>query len=125
MNPEYVERNRIASRERMRRLRAERKVAETIMEDRVGFLRAIRGRCTEDVCKPGVYSASFPSEKRLTVDGVCKPGVYSGSAPTEKVLTVDDVCAIKFIFIDLLDFLTAEAVFANQEGLDLRGRPGG
>jgi hypothetical protein len=46
-DPDYVKRNRERTRERMRRLRAERKESGVILKDPVGYLEGLKAGCVE------------------------------------------------------------------------------
>jgi hypothetical protein len=52
-NPDYEERNRCQTRERMRRRREEERRARAILVDPLGYLRGLKARCAEEVCKTG------------------------------------------------------------------------
>ena len=98
-HPDYVERNRKRTRERMRRLREERRRARAVLADPVGYLRGLKGRCGEGVCKTGTGQAPAPTRKGSTADDVCKTG--TGRGPV----------------VEVVDFLLAREVFAKQESL--------
>ena len=98
-NPGYVERNREVTRERMRRLREERRRARALLADPVGYLRGLKARCGEGVCKTGTGQAPVPTGADPTADDVCKTG--TGREPV----------------VEVVDYLLAREVFAKQEGL--------
>lgn len=104
-NPEYVERNRERSRERMRRLRAERRQARAVLSDPAGYLRGLKARCGEAVCKTGLGEPIFSTEEEATVEGVCKTGLGGVAV------------------VEVVDYLLARELFAKQEGGDA-GRVG-
>ena len=104
-NPEYAERNREQTRERMRRLWAERRQARTVLGDPVGYLRGLKARCGAGVCKTGLGEADSSTEKAATADDVCKTGLGGVAV------------------VELVDYLLAREVFAKQEGGDA-GRVG-
>jgi len=99
-NPGYVERNRVQTRERMRRLREERRRARTLLADPVGYLRGLKARFGEGVCKTGTGRASAPTWKGPTADDVCK--TRTGRGPV----------------VEVVEYLLARELFAKQEGLD-------
>ena len=99
-NLKYVERNRVQTRERMRRLRKERREARALLSDPVGYLRGLKARCGEDVCKTGTGQALAPTGKGATADDVCKTGIGRGPV------------------VGVVDYLLARELFAKQEGLD-------
>lgn len=101
-NPGYVKRNRAQTRERMRRQRGEEKRTRAIQEDPVGYLRGLKSRCGEDVCKTGSGGGDLRTGKGVTADDVCKTG--SGGA----------------VLVGVVDYLVARELFAKQEVLDLR-----
>jgi hypothetical protein len=84
VNPEYVELNRVQTRERMRRLREEKRKARAVLADPEGYLRGLKARCVEDVCKPGTGQAPAPTVNAPTADDVCKPG--TGRQPLVEVV---------------------------------------
>lgn len=102
-NPEYVERNRAQTRERMRRQREEQRKARALLADPVGYLRGLKARCGEGVCKPGIGQVPAPTGTDPAADDVCKPGTGQQA------------------LVEVVDYLLAREVFANQEGLG-RGR---
>ena len=98
-HPGYVDRNREQTRERMRRLREERR---PLLADPVEYLRGLKAQCGEDVCKPGIGQA----QKRLKTQGNSR--------------TADDVCKTgtgRELVVEVVDFLLARELFAKQEGL--------
>lgn len=99
-NPGYVERNRERTRERMRRLREERRSARALLADPVGYLMGLKARCGEGVCKTGTGQAPAPTGADPTADDVCKTG--TGREPV----------------VEVVDYLLARELFAKQEGLD-------
>lgn len=99
-NPGYVERNRAQTREQMRRLREERRRARVLLADPVGYLRGLKDRCGEGVCKTGTGRAPAPTGKGSTADDVCKTG--TGGEPV----------------VEVVDYLLARELFAKQEGLE-------
>lgn len=103
-HPEAAERNRVQTRERMRRLREERRRARAVLSDPAGYLRGVRARC-EGVCKTGTGGALVPTGGEPTDDDVCKTGTGQGSV------------------VEVVDYLLARELFANQEGRDVRGAP--
>ena len=98
--PGYVERNRVQTRERMRRLRAERRRARALLADPAGYLRGLKARCREGVCKTRTGRAPAPTRNWPTADDVCKTG--TGREP----------------IVEVVDYLLARELFAKQEGLD-------
>jgi len=105
-NPKYVERNRQQTRERMRRLRDERKNSREVMRDSLGYLRGLRGACGEDVCKPGTGGAFSSTGGGPTAEDVCKTRTGGGAV------------------VGVVRYLIAREVFAKQEGLAVTGGPG-
>lgn len=108
-NPDYVERNRAQTRERMRRLREERRKARFLLADPVGYLRGVKARCGEGVCKTGT--------------GLPKKGFKMQGIPS----TADDVCKTgtgREPVVEVVDYLLARELFAKQEGLDAVGMAG-
>jgi len=99
-NPGYVKSNRGKTRERMQRLRAERRQARVVLGDPVGYLRVLKARCGEDVCKTGLGEAISSTGAAVTVDDVCKTGL--GGA----------------VVVEVVDYLLARELFAKQEGSD-------
>lgn len=106
-NPWYVERNRAQTRERMRRMREERRRARTLLADPVGYLRGLQARFGEDVCKTGTGQGPAPTRNGPTADDVCKTG--TGREP----------------IVEVVDYLLARELFAKQEGLDAGGAEAG
>lgn len=104
-NPGYVERNRERSRDRMRRLRGERRQARAVLSDPAGYLRGLKARCGDGVCKTGLGEAVFSTGKSATVEGVCKTGLG------------------RVAVVEVVDYLLARELFAKQEGGDA-GRAG-
>ena len=99
--PGYVERNRKQTRERMSRLREERRKARAMLADPVGYLRRLKARCGEGVCKTGTGGA----KKRLkiwrnwrTVEGVCKTGTGQEAV------------------VEVVDYLLARECLQNRRG---------
>jgi hypothetical protein len=102
-HPDYVERNRERTRERMRRLREERRKAKVLLADPVGYLRGVKALCGEGVCKTGTGppQKGFEMQRNSrTADAVCKTG--TGREPV----------------VEVVDYLLARELFAKQEGLD-------
>ena len=99
-NPEYVERNRVQTCERMRRLREERQKARAMLADPVGYLRGLKGRCGEDVCKTGTGQAPAPTSHGPTADDVCKTGTGRETV------------------VEVVEYLLAQELFAKQEVAD-------
>lgn len=107
-HPGYVDRNREQTRERMSRLREERRKARVLLADPVGYLRGLKVQFCEGVCKPGTGRGGKGLKMRKnsrTADDVCKPG--TGREPV----------------VEVVDFLLARELFAKQEGLG-RGSEG-
>lgn len=99
-NAGYVERNRVQTRERMRRMREERRKARALLADPVGYLRELKARCGEGVCKTGTGQAQALTGNGPTVEDVCKTG--TGREPV----------------VDVVEYLLARELFAKQEVLD-------
>ena len=106
-NLDYVERNRAQTRERMKQLREERRRARALLADPVGYLRGLKARLVEGVCKTGTGQARAPTEDGPTADDVCKTG--TGREP----------------IVEVVDYLLALELFAKQEGLDRVGTTAG
>lgn len=98
-NPGYVAHNREQTRERMRRLREERRRAQALLADPVGYLRGLKARCGDGVCKTGTGQAAAPTRKATTADEVCKTGTGRETV------------------VEVVDYLLARELFAKQEGL--------
>lgn len=97
-NPGYVERNRRQTRERMRRLRQERRLTRRLLADAVGYLRDLKGRCLGDVCKTGTGGAQSSTEEAVMVEGVCKTGTGGGA------------------LVEVVDYLIARECLQNRRG---------
>ncbi|MEK7763556.1 MAG: hypothetical protein AAB433_18425 [Nitrospirota bacterium] len=106
-NPGYVKRNREKTRERMQLLRAERRRARAVLGDPVGYLRDLKARCGEGVCKTGLGEAVFSTGKTVTAEHVCKTGLGGAAV------------------VEVVDYLLAREVFAKQEDSDLSGAGAG
>ena len=98
-HPEQTQRNRAQSRERMRQLRRDRRRARALLADPVGYLKGLKARCEEGVCKTGTGEAPVSTRNGMTADGVCKTG--TGREPV----------------VEVVDYLLARELFAKQEGL--------
>lgn len=102
-NPEYEERNRAQTRERMRRRREEERRARAILGDPVGYLRELKARCGQNVCKTGTGGAQVSTGRGITAEDVCKTGTGGGAV------------------VEVVEYLIARELFAKQEGPDSRG----
>lgn len=116
-HPEQAQRNREQTRQRMKRMRAERGRGLALLADPVRYLRGIRVRCG-DVCKTGTGQAPAPTENGLTAEDVCKTGLGGAIGSTENKPTADDVCKKETCVVGVVDYLLARELFAKQEGLD-------
>lgn len=102
-NPEYEERNRVQTRERMRRRREEERRARAILVDPLGYLRGLKARCREEVCKTGTGGLQVTTAEGMTAEEVCKTGAGGGAV------------------VEVVEYLMAREWFAKQEGTDSRG----
>ena len=98
-NPECAERNRLKTRERMRRKRAEQRNSCEVMRDPLGYLEGLRDACGVDVCKPGLGGAISSTRGGPTAEDVCKPGLGEGAV------------------VGIVRYLIAKEVFANQDAM--------
>jgi hypothetical protein len=71
-----------------------------VLSDPVGYLRGLKARCDEDVCKTGLGEAGFSTEDTATVEDVCKTGLGGATV------------------VEVVDYLLARELFAKQEGRD-------
>lgn len=94
----YVERNREATRERMRRLRQEQKQVRVIRADPVGYLRGLRTY----VCKTRISGHPASPGNEHMADDVCK--TRTGGA----------------VLVGVVDYLLTRAMFAKHEEADRR-----
>ena len=106
-HPEQAQHNRVQSRERMRQLRQDRRRARALLADPVGYLKGLKARCGEGVCKTGTGQAPASTRNDLTAEGVCKTG--TGGEPV----------------VEIVDYLLARELFAKQEGLAPEGAAAG
>lgn len=102
-NPEYEERNRSQTRARMRGRREEERRARAILVDPLEYLRGLKARYTEDVCKTGTGGVQVTTGEGITAEEVCKTGTGSGAV------------------VEVVEYLMAREWFAKQEGTDSRG----
>ena len=71
-----------------------------MLADPVGYLRGLKARCGDGVCKTGTGQGPAPTRNGPTADDVCKTG--TGREPV----------------VEVVDYLLAQELFAKQEGLD-------
>jgi len=104
-NPDYVERNREQTRERMRRLRAERKEADRVLKDPVGYLEGLGvGVGGEEM---------FATQESIGVD--CRR--CEGARPT--MFATQE--SIRGLSVGMWNYLKVRAMFATQEGIAVSG----
>ena len=99
-DPDYVERNRAQTRERMRALRARRREAAEVLADPAGYLDRLRG----------------PAEEMFATQELVAAISRRGEGRRSTMFATQELA--KGLSVGMWRYLRAEARFATQEGAD-------